>query len=76
MESCTDGLFATWMLLTAPEVFTGYVIVSPKKLGAGAPLRGKAYMAAGAMENEVMGADVREMAGRLRARSRAGFAGS
>jgi predicted alpha/beta superfamily hydrolase len=71
------GLFGTWMLLTAPEVFTGYIVVSPSLwydermlfglVGKG-PLRGRAYLAAGAMENAVMGTDVREMAGRLRTR--------
>jgi uncharacterized protein len=71
------GLFGTWMLLTAPEVFTGYIVVSPSLwydermlfgvVGKGA-LRGRAYLAAGAMENAVMGTDVREMAGRLRTR--------
>ena len=31
-------------------------------------MRGRVYLTAGAMENEIMGSDVREMAGRLRAR--------
>lgn len=70
------GLFGTWMLLAAPEVFTGYIVVSPSlwydermifRTG-GRALRGRAYLAAGAMENRVMGSDVREMAKRLRAR--------
>ena len=71
------GLFGTWMLLTAPEVFTGYIVVSPSlwydermifKVSGDKALRGRAYLAAGAMENPVMGNEVREMAKLLRAR--------
>jgi predicted alpha/beta superfamily hydrolase len=73
------GLFGAWLLLTAPDLFTGYIIVSPSlwydermlfgvgKKGGG-PLRGRAYLSAGALENPVMAADLREMAKRLRAR--------
>lgn len=75
------GLFGTWLLLTAPDLFTGYVIVSPslwydermlfvleKKAGGDVALRGRAYLSAGAMENAVMGTDLQEMAKRLKVR--------
>jgi uncharacterized protein len=75
------GLFGAWMLLTAPDLFTGYVVVSPslwyhermlfaleKKTGRDVALRGRAYLSAGAMENEVMATDLKEMARRLKAR--------
>lgn len=69
------GLFAAWMLLTAPDTFTGYVAISPSlwydrrlafRLRASERMSGRAYFAAGAMENPIMGNDVRELAGRLR----------
>lgn len=74
------GLFAAWMLLTAPELFTGYVIVSPslwyddrmlfalEQKSRDKARRGRAYFSAGAMENRVMGSDIEELSRRLRAR--------
>lgn len=66
------GLFSTWMLLTKPDLFTGYVIVSPSlwydqkmifkldgKPGA------RAYVAAGSLENPIMAADAKRLAKRL-----------
>jgi uncharacterized protein len=78
------GLFGTWMLSTQPDLFSGYVIVSPSlwyddrllfgletKTTTAAQPRRRAYLAAGAMENPVMGRDVEEMARRLRTRGTA-----
>ena len=72
------GLFSTWMLLTT-DLFSGYVIVSPsywfddemifsvEKASKNAP-GARVYLSAGAMENPIMGRDVRRMASRLRLR--------
>ncbi|MFZ2493879.1 MAG: alpha/beta fold hydrolase [Thermoanaerobaculia bacterium] len=69
------GLFAAWMLLTTPDVFTGYVAISPSlwyderlafRTPPSAAMRGRVYLAAGAMENPIMGNDVRELTARLR----------
>lgn len=75
------GLFGAWILATAPDLFTGRIIVSPSlwydermifdvvaKLDRKVPLRGRAYFAVGAIENPVMAADILEMAKRLRGR--------
>jgi predicted alpha/beta superfamily hydrolase len=68
------GLFAAWTLLTTPELFSGYLSVSPSlwfdqrmvlQIRPSEKLRGRAYFAAGAMENPVMGDDARELAARL-----------
>ena len=72
------GLFATWMLLTAPDLFSGYVVVSPSfwyddrllftlEKKSAAKGRGRAYLAAGAMENPIMASDLEAMSARLRA---------
>ena len=66
------GLFTTWMLLTKPELFSGYVIVSPsywfdkdlifkvEEELKNAP-KVRVYMTAGSIENPVMANDVRRM---------------
>jgi predicted alpha/beta superfamily hydrolase len=72
------GLFATWLMLTEPDLFNGYVIVSPSlwyderlmfsiARGAKRVPRGRAYLSAGALENSIMGSDVKALGARLTA---------
>lgn len=65
------GLFSTWTMLTT-DLFTGYVIVSPSLwydddfiLRVEGTPKARAYVAAGAIENPIMGRDARRLAKRL-----------
>jgi uncharacterized protein len=78
------GLFTTWvMLTTGTSVFNRYVIVSPSywyddemifDVVKTSKPSGRVYMSAGALENSVMGRDVRRLARILRNPARAGLA--
>jgi predicted alpha/beta superfamily hydrolase len=78
------GLFTTWvMLTTGTETFNRYVIVSPSywyddemifDVVKTAKPAGRVYMSAGALENPVMGRDVKRLAKILRGPARAGLA--
>jgi predicted alpha/beta superfamily hydrolase len=71
------GLFATWVLLTRPELFDGYVIVSPsfwfddeliftiEKRLKKTP-KARVYLTAGSIENPIMANDVRRMGSALK----------
>jgi predicted alpha/beta superfamily hydrolase len=80
------GLFTSWMLLTAPDLFTRHIVVSPslwyhdrmmfdletKTRGAKRP-PSRSYFAVGARES-TMPQDLTQFANHLRARKMAGFA--
>ena len=78
------GLFTTWvMLTTGTSVFNRYVIVSPSfwyddemifDVVKTAKPGGRVYISAGALENRVMGRDVRRLARVLRDPARPGLA--
>ncbi|HVS30615.1 MAG TPA: alpha/beta hydrolase-fold protein [Thermoanaerobaculia bacterium] len=73
------GLFASWMLLTAPDLFSGYVVVSPslwyddrmmfelQKKETPKP-KGRAHFAVGSIENPMMSTDLRRFTTKLQGR--------
>ncbi|MGZ8868880.1 MAG: alpha/beta hydrolase, partial [Thermoanaerobaculia bacterium] len=77
------GLFTTWvMLTTGTKTFNRYVVVSPSywydeemifDVVKTAKPGGRVYMSAGALEDPVMGRDVKRLAKILRDRARAGL---
>ncbi|HUP49702.1 MAG TPA: alpha/beta hydrolase-fold protein [Thermoanaerobaculia bacterium] len=78
------GLFTTWVMLTTGSTsFNRFIIVSPSlwyddgmifEVMKNAQPAGRVYLAAGALENPVMAAGVRRLAGELRKPARAGLA--
>ena len=70
------GLFTSWIMLTAPDLFSGYVVVSPslwyddrmifelQKKEVPKP-EGRAHFAVGAIENPMMATDLRRFTAKL-----------
>jgi uncharacterized protein len=71
------GLFATWMMLTESDLFSGYIAVSPSlwydermvfdlaRSRKQASRTHRVYLSAGALENSMMGSDVQSMSALL-----------
>jgi uncharacterized protein len=81
------GLFASWVMLTKPKLFSKYIIVSPslwyesrfmfgledQVAKANTSIQGKVYMAAGDQENPRMATDLQEMVNKLKSRNYSGL---
>ena len=66
------GLFSAWMLLTRPDLFSGYVIVSPSLwyddemiFEVEGSAKARAYIAAGSIENPIMASTAKRFGARL-----------